>query len=300
MKVIEVNHVTKDYGRNKGVFDISFEVLKGQTVGFLGPNGSGKTTTIRQLMGFIRPDLGNVSILGMDCFEKAAEVQKQLGYLPGEIALMDEMTGIQFITFMAKMRGISDMQKAHALISFLELDPHIKIKRMSKGMKQKVGLVIAFMEDAPILILDEPTSGLDPLMQNKFVTLIQKAKEQGKTILMSSHIFEEVENTCDRIIMIKNGKIIADQTMEDIKNNQRKRCVVKFKREEEAIHFSTSISQAQIKDKTLSFYWAKEMDALIKKLSQYEIEDLTVSSLTLEELFLHYYGGENHDQGLDA
>ena len=192
MSVIEVNHITKDYGNQRGVFDVSFEIQEGEVLGFLGPNGSGKTTTIRQLMGFMKPDQGEVKILGMDCFDDSANVQEKVGYLPGEIAFMEDMSGLEFIRFMAKMKNIKDMSKAEELMKFLELDARGKMKRMSKGMKQKIGIVIAFMQDTPILILDEPTSGLDPLMQNKFVELIHEAKKAGKTILMSSHIFEEV------------------------------------------------------------------------------------------------------------
>lgn len=175
MSVIEVRGITKDYGNQRGVFDVSFEINEGEVLGFLGPNGSGKTTTIRQLMGFMKPDQGHVQILGMDCFNDSAKVQEKVGYLPGEIAFMEDMSGLEFIRFMAKMKNMKDMSKAEELMRFLELDARGKIKRMSKGMKQKIGIVIAFMQDTPILILDEPTSGLDPLMQNKFVELIQNA-----------------------------------------------------------------------------------------------------------------------------
>ena len=192
MDLIDIRNLTKDYGNHKGIFDVSFSIKKGEIVGFIGSNGAGKTTTIRHLMGFIHPQQGTARIMNMDCFKQADKIQKQIGYLPGEIAFMDQMNGYEFIRFMAKMKNINDMHYAEELISYLELDPSVKIKKMSKGMKQKIGLIIAFMQDAPILILDEPTSGLDPLMQNKFVDLIRKEKETGKTILMSSHIFEEI------------------------------------------------------------------------------------------------------------
>lgn len=292
MSVIEINHITKDYGNHKGVFDVSFEVKKGEVLGFLGPNGSGKTTTIRQLMGFMKPDQGNVKILGMNCFDEAEKVQEVLGYLPGEIAFMEDMTGQEFIRFMAKMKNIKDMSKAEELTQFLELDAQGKMKRMSKGMKQKIGIVIAFMQDAPILILDEPTSGLDPLMQNKFVELIKQAKKQGKTVLMSSHIFEEVENTCDRVVMIKEGRIVATETMENLRKNRLKHYEIHFYDENDAIAFVKSYPHAKRNGTMIEFMLKGHTNQLLQDLSQYDIDDLYARPQSLEELFLHYYGGE--------
>lgn len=292
MDVIEINHITKDYGNKRGIFDVSFTVKKGEVLGFLGPNGSGKTTTIRQLMGFIKPDHGEVKILGLDCFEKANLVQKELGYLPGEIAFMEEMTGFEFIKFIAQMKNIKDMGKAEELMTFLELDARGKMKRMSKGMKQKIGLVIAFMQDSPILILDEPTSGLDPLMQNKFVELIQRSKKEGKTILMSSHIFEEVEHTCDRVVMIKEGSIVAAETMANLKRNRQKHYEIHFNKEEDAIGFTEQYDSCQRDQKQVTLTLKGHTNELLMNLSQYDIQDFNARPQSLEELFLHYYGGE--------
>lgn len=292
MDVIEINHITKDYGNKRGIFDVSFTVKKGEVLGFLGPNGSGKTTTIRQLMGFIKPDHGEVKILGLDCFEKANLVQKELGYLPGEIAFMEEMTGFEFIKFIAQMKNIKDMKKAEELMTFLELDARGKMKRMSKGMKQKIGLVIAFMQDSPILILDEPTSGLDPLMQNKFVELIQRSKKEGKTILMSSHIFEEVEHTCDRVVMIKEGSIVAAETMDNLKRNRQKHYEIHFNKESDAIKFTEQYDSCQRDQKQVILTLKGHTNELLKDLSQYDIQDFNARPQSLEELFLHYYGGE--------
>lgn len=292
MDVIEINHITKDYGNKRGIFDVSFTVKKGEVLGFLGPNGSGKTTTIRQLMGFIKPDHGEVKILGLDCFEKANLVQKELGYLPGEIAFMEEMTGFEFIKFIAQMKNIKDMKKAEELMTFLELDARGKMKRMSKGMKQKIGLVIAFMQDSPILILDEPTSGLDPLMQNKFVELIQRSKKEGKTILMSSHIFEEVEHTCDRVVMIKEGSIVAAETMDNLKRNRQKHYEIHFNKESDAIKFAEQYDPCQRDQKQVILTLKGHTNELLQDLSQYDIQDFNARPQSLEELFLHYYGGE--------
>lgn len=292
MSVIEINHITKDYGHHKGVFDVSFVVEEGEVLGFLGPNGSGKTTTIRQLMGFMKPDQGDVKILGMNCFDDAKQVQGKLGYLPGEIAFMEDMTGQEFIRFIAKMKNMKDISYAEELMQFLELDARGKMKRMSKGMKQKIGIVIAFMQDAPILILDEPTSGLDPLMQNKFVELIKQAKKQGKTVLMSSHIFEEVENTCDRVVMIKEGHVVATETMENLRKNRLKHYEIHFYDENDAIAFMEKYHQAKRDGAIIHLMLKGHTNQLLQDLSQYDIDDFNARPQSLEELFLHYYGGE--------
>jgi ABC-2 type transport system ATP-binding protein len=169
MDVIEVKQLTKDYGNKKGVFNLNLSVKRGEVFGFLGPNGAGKTTTIRHLMGFIHPGTGECLINGMDCSKESHIIQKSLGYLPGEISFMEDMTGIGFIKFIAEMKGIRDFSRARELIDMFGLDPNGKIKKMSKGMKQKIGIVCAFMNNPDIIILDEPTTGLDPLMQNKFL-----------------------------------------------------------------------------------------------------------------------------------
>lgn len=292
MAIIDIRHVTKDYGQNRGVFDLDFQMNKGEIMGVLGPNGAGKTTLIRQLMGFIKPDQGEVSILDMDCFEKAPQVQEKVGYLPGEIAFMEDMTGIEFIHFIASLKGMKDFTRANELIQFLELDPRGKIKRMSKGMKQKIGLVIAFMQDTPILILDEPTSGLDPLMQLKFIDLVKQAKKEGKTIFMSSHIFEEVENVCDRVVIIRQGKLVAIENMEDLKNSRSKQYNIIFHDHKEANLFHQKHKESTLRDRQVSLLIQGQADQFIKELSQYTIDDLSIRAQSLEDIFLQYYGGD--------
>lgn len=196
MSVIALSHITKDYGGGHGVFDVSFAVEQGEVFGFLGPNGAGKTTTIRQLMGFLAPDSGTCTINGLDCRTQTAAIQKNMGYIPGEPALPDDIRGGEFIRFLAAYRGMRGTGRAGELCERFELDASGRIRRMSKGMKQKVAIVCALMHDPAVLILDEPTSGLDPLMQNRFIDLILEEKQRGKTVLMSSHMFEEVERTC--------------------------------------------------------------------------------------------------------
>ena len=203
MSVIKVDNISKYYGSGRGVFDLSFEVNKGEIFGMLGPNGAGKTTTIRQMMGFIKSDKGSAKILDMDCFVNRENIQNKLGYLPGEIAFMDEMKGSDFIKFIAEMKSIKNKNRIKELSDLFELDANRKIKSMSKGTKQKIAIVCAFMNDPEVVILDEPTSGLDPLMQKKFIDLILEEKKKGTTIFMSSHIFEEIEKNMRQNCYIK-------------------------------------------------------------------------------------------------
>ena len=234
--VISVNNLTKDYGSNQGVFNISFDVKQGEVFGFLGPNGAGKTTTMRNLLGFIKGDSGNCSILDLDCWKKPSEIQKHIGYVAGEIALPDGLNGQKLIEEIAQMRECK-LDRTVELCEYFDINLKNKIKRMSKGMKQKIALVLAFMHDPDIILLDEPTSGLDPLMQEKFCKLVLNEKKRGKTILLSSHIFNEVEKTCDRVTIIKQGKIITEVDMKDVDKKNPEFVVTKFSLEKYFMEF---------------------------------------------------------------
>ncbi|MGI6070870.1 MAG: ABC transporter ATP-binding protein [Blautia sp.] len=295
MSVIEINHITKDYGQGRGVFDVSFSVEKGEVLGFLGPNGAGKTTTIRQLMGFIRPDSGSLTIGGMDCFLEADQIQRTLGYLPGEIAFIDSMNGMEFLRFVARMRKMKDMARAQELMEMFELNPSGKLKKMSKGMKQKIGIVCAFMDEkADILLLDEPTSGLDPLMQNRFVELVLSEKKKGKTILMSSHMFEEIERTCDRAAIIREGRLVAVEEMDRLKEGRKKIIEVTFEKAAMAEAFAAGFPKAvcQPGQKTVTAEVGKDLDVFVKRAGDYTVKDLDVRTQSLEEFFLQFYGEE--------
>ncbi|MBU1142764.1 MAG: ABC transporter ATP-binding protein [Firmicutes bacterium] len=295
--MITIENLTKSYGIDKGVFNLTFTVNKGEIFGFIGPNGAGKTTTIRHLLGFIHPDEGKCSIMGMDTISFAPKIQESLGYLPGEIAFFDHMTGLEFLRLLLSMRNIKDETRMHELILMLELDTSAKIRKMSKGMKQKLGLVAAFMHNPEILILDEPTSGLDPLMQNKFIKLILEEKKRGKTILMSSHSFEEIERTCDRAGIIKNGRLVALENIKTLKENQRKIYIIHF-------HNLSDIESLQEKgfdivnqqEKMVEIAISGDVNPLLKALSDYDILSLDVKHLSLEEVFMKYYiRGESNE-----
>ncbi|MEI0796627.1 ABC transporter ATP-binding protein, partial [Brachyspira pilosicoli] len=218
-------------------------------------------------------------------------IQLKLGYLPGEIAFMDEMKGSDFIRFIAEMKSIKNKKRINELTDLFELDANRKIKSMSKGTKQKIAIVCAFMNEPEVVILDEPTSGLDPLMQKKFIELILEEKKKGTTIFMSSHIFEEVEKTCDRTAILKEGKLIAIENMEELKSKKNKNFEVVFKTNEEALYFKNKISfKSELNNNIVKLSIINnEINNFIKELSNYDILDINSSSQTLEELFLHFY-----------
>lgn len=289
--MINVSDLTLKYRSGKGVFNLNFEVKKGEVVGYLGPNGAGKTTTIRALMGFIKPDEGKASINGLDTFTDAPEIMKNLGYLPGEITFIDGMTGEEYLKYLAEVRGMKDLTRQKELIDMFEFSPKGSIKKYSKGMKQKLGIVAAFMHDPEILILDEPTSGLDPLMQNRFVELIQEEKRRGKTILMSSHMFEEIERTCDNVLIIKDGYLVASADIETLKNSQRKGYELKTKDNIQAVELLTKLGfDAKLGHDVVEVYITGEStDRFIKSCSMLHIDSLDIKSQSLEDVFMHFY-----------
>lgn len=296
MNVIEIKNLTKDYGDKKGIFNINFSVRKGEVLGFLGPNGAGKTTTIRHLMGFSKADKGNCSINGLNCFDYSSEIQKSLGYLPGEIAFLDDMTGRKFIKFVAEMKGIKDLSRAEELIKRFDLNPSGKIKKMSKGMKQKIGIICAFMQEPDILILDEPTSGLDPLMQNEFIKLIAEEKEKGRTILMSSHSFEEIEKTCDRAAIIKEGQIVSVENISTLKESKQKIYNITFENVNMANEFiKEGFKVKDVNENNVTIAIKEDIMPFIKALTKYKVLNLESYTQSLEDLFMHFYGGENND-----
>ncbi|MEG0093369.1 MAG: ABC transporter ATP-binding protein [Erysipelotrichaceae bacterium] len=296
MSVIDIHHLTKDYGNHKGIFDVSLSIEKGEIFGFLGPNGAGKTTTIRHLMGFIKAQHGTCFINGHNCYKESVLIQDSLGYLPGEINFADNMSGIEFINFIAKYRGLKDMSKANELIQLFELDPKGKIKKMSKGMKQKIGIVCAFMHNPDVLILDEPTSGLDPLMQSKFIDLVLKEKEQGKTILMSSHIFEEVERTCDRVGIIKEGSVVRIEHIDILKKSKSKHYRIHLNNTQDMIAFMKEpLTLKKLSDNEIEVIVKNDLNKLIHILDKYDIENIEINNQSLEEVFMQFYGGDLHE-----
>ena len=289
MSVIEIKDLTKDYGSNQGIFDINLNIEKGEMIGFVGTNGSGKTTTIRNIMGFIKPTSGQVLVNNKSSWEHASEIVKDIGYVPGEIAFPDLKTGIDFLKCQAEFLNMKNMDYANELIERLQLDPRANLKRMSKGMKQKTALVAALMNDAPIIILDEPTTGLDPLMRVTFLDIIKEEHKKGKTIFMSSHMFEELETTCDRVALINDGHIIDVVNTDDIRNRPIKDFKIEFKSTDDYKNFlkekyTITRKQKQYNQVTISIN-AKETGELLKTLKNYDVKFISEIPYTLEKHF---------------
>ena len=297
METISVRSLTKDYGGGKGIFDISLSIRQGEVYGFLGPNGAGKSTTIRHLMGFCRPDSGRAEILGIECFRGQKAIQPHVGHLPGEIALPDDMTGTRYLKLIGKMRKMKEFGHAQELAQRFSINLDLLIKRMSKGMKQKVAIISTFMHDPDILLLDEPTSGLDPLMQNRFVELVEEEKNKGKTIFLSSHIFEEVEKTCDRVGILRGGKLIRDITIDELRSSQMTTYQIGFSGISDLRRFQTQYPDAHCAKNALQLTVSipdSQINPLISALSQCGLRFLREEKHTLEEYFMQFYGGEEH------
>ena len=286
-EIIKIDHMTKDYGKGRGIFDVNFSISEGEIFGLVGTNGSGKTTTLRHLMGFLAPDSGSCEIGGLNCRKSSAEIMKKVGYVPGEIDFPDVGSGTTFLKIQAQYLGITDMKYTEELIDRFKIDTSAPLKRMSKGMKQKMALVAAFMAKPQILLLDEPSTGLDPLMRDTLIELILEHKKRGATVLMSSHIFKELEDTCDRVTFIYNGKMIdtIDRGMYD--PNMPKLYRIGFANEAEYQEFirKTEFHIEKSNDKyrhALVTVPMPEMNRLIRQLAGYDMRYIRYIPYSLE------------------
>lgn len=292
MSVVSVEHLTKDYGLGRGVFDVNFSIEKGEVFGFLGPNGAGKSTTIRHLMGFSKPDSGFTKINNKNTFKYHYQVLDNVGYLPGEIALPEGLTGTEFIKMMQKLRNMKDDKLTNKLIKMFELDPSGETKSMSLGQKRKLAVVVAFMHDPDILVLDEPTSGLDPVMQEVFINYIINEKKRGKTILLSSHIFSEVDATCDKIAIIKDGKIVDNFVTSDLKHNKIKVYKLQFQNsiDFEKVKNKNEFEIVEAKNNEIIFNVNEDnTNNFIKEMSSYTLQDFTEDKISLQDYFMKFY-----------
>ncbi len=287
--VIELKNLTKDYGDSKGIFGLNLEIKRGEMMGFVGTNGSGKTTTIRSILGFIQPTSGNAYVFGKESWKHASDFAKEVGYVPGEIGFPDLPTGTAFLKNQAGFFKLEDMSYANELIKKLQLDPRANLKRMSKGMKQKTALVAALMNDAPVLILDEPTTGLDPLMRLAFLDIIKAEHKKGKTILMSSHMFNEMEETCDRVALIDNGHIIDIADMHAIRNRPVKDFKIEFNKKKDytafkKLGYNIIRDQEQYNQITVNIK-NDEVNKLFGDLKNFDVKFLSEVKYTLEKYF---------------
>jgi ABC-2 type transport system ATP-binding protein len=293
---ITVDHLTRSYGKRRGVIDLTFEVRKGEIFGFLGPNGAGKTTTIRQLMGLLRPTSGSARVFGRDCWSDSAAVKALVGFLPGDLHLYEHMTGQEFLDFFAAFRPQEDPRRHHTLAERLDLDLTPRIKHLSKGNRQKLAIVQALMHDAPLLILDEPSSGLDPLMQINFLELLKEEQGQGKTIFLSSHLLPEVERIADRVAIVREGRLVAVEEVARLKAKRERQMELTLHDPVPVERFAAvpgvRVLSTEQGDRHLHLAVRGTLGPLLRLLGELPVDDLIFSPPDLESVFLQYYGPE--------
>ena len=293
MAILEISNLTKRFGKFKALDGVNLEVNKGEIYGFIGPNGAGKTTTIRVLLGILKATEGNAQIFGMDAWNDAVEIHKNIAYVPGDVNLWPNLTGGEVIDLFVKLRGSNNKSRREELIESFQLDPTKKCRTYSKGNRQKVALVAAFASDADLYILDEPTSGLDPLMENIFQEYVMKAKEEGKSVLLSSHILSEVEKLCDKVSIIREGKIIESGSLEDLRHLTRISMTIQTKNPIGNLNDIQGIHDIQERDNSIYFQVdSEELDNVIKYISPFGIVKLESAPPTLEDLFMRHYKGD--------
>ena len=290
--VIRTEKLTKAYGSHRGIIDIDLEVTEGEAFGFLGPNGAGKTTTIRTLLDHIRPTSGRATIFGIETTVDPVGIQRRIGYLPGEFALYDKLTGGQTIEYFANLRGGVDATYQKQLLQRLDLDPSRKFKEYSKGNKQKVGLVVALQHRPDLLMLDEPTSGLDPLVQQTFYELIREAKTEGRTIFLSSHILSEVEKTCDRVAIIRDGRLVKVDRTEALRDLAHHEVELRFAGDPPMGAFAVlpGVSDVTADGNVLKMRVSGSITPVVREAAKYELLDFVSREPSLEETFLAQYG----------
>jgi ABC-2 type transport system ATP-binding protein len=289
MSIIEVNHLTKYYGKSRGIVDVSFNVEAGEIFGFIGPNGAGKSTTIRLFLSLIYPTKGSATIFGKDCIKYGPEIRQEIGYLPSEVFYYEGMKVIDLLKYSASFYKKDCTKRLYELSDLMELDMKRRINDLSYGNKKKVGIVQGLLHEPMLIMLDEPTAGLDPLMQHKFFNLIREENKRGATVFFSSHILGEVQRMCNRVAIIKEGKVINVQDIKSLqRDNYKKVRITAGDLDEKRFQFE-GVSQLQKMDGTLNFFYKGDINAITRLLSASQISDLTIEDLTLEEIFMHYY-----------
>ncbi|MHA0856081.1 ABC transporter ATP-binding protein [Paenibacillus sp. CMAA1364] len=290
MNVIEIQNLTKRYGKARGIEDISFNVEEGEIFGFIGPNGAGKSTTIRTLLSLIYPTSGSASIFGKDCIQFGPQIKKEIGYLPSEVFYYDKMKVIDLLNYSASFYKKDCRKRIKELSERMDLDLNKRIDDLSFGNKKKVGIVQGMLHEPKLLILDEPTSGLDPLMQHRFFDLLQEENRKGTTILFSSHILSEVQKLCDRVAIIKEGKLIKLEKMSTLKQNNYKRFRLSTEATLDEDYFAVEgVSDIQVGIHETSFLFRGDLNFMMSKLSGLDLTNLWIEEPDLEEIFMHYY-----------
>jgi len=296
--LIKTHELTKYYNKNaRGILEVSLEIKEGEIFGFIGPNGAGKSTTVRTILNLIFPTSGNASVMDLDIVKDSVEIRKYVGYIPSEINFYGDMTAEEFLHYSASFYDCDYKDKMDKLAKQLEFDLSRKISELSTGNKKKLAIIESIQHSPKILILDEPTSGLDPLMQNTFFSIIEEEKKQGTTIFYSSHILSEVQRICDRVAIIKEGRIIKVESIEDIMKARAKK--VRLKTEKDFIHEDDDIVSLKRENGYISFVYTGKIEKLLELLQDKSIKDLTIIEPSLEEVFMHYYQKEEENENLN-
>ncbi|MGH4119042.1 ABC transporter ATP-binding protein [Clostridium sp.] len=294
MNVIEIKNLTKSYGKARGIIDVCFNVEQGEIFGFIGPNGAGKSTLIRTLLSLIYPTSGSATIFGKECVEFGPEIKREIGYLPSEVFYYDNMKVIDLLKYSASFYKKDCSKRISELAQIMDLDLNKKIDDLSFGNKKKVGIVQGLLHEPKLIILDEPTSGLDPLMQQKFFELLEEENKKGATILFSSHILGEVQRLCNRVAIIKEGKIIKVEKISTLQENNHKKFKIELKSKVDDNYFNISgVTNLDIKSNIISFLFRGNINFIMKKISEIEITNLWIEEPDLEEIFMHYYEKED-------
>jgi ABC-2 type transport system ATP-binding protein len=289
MSIIEVNHLTKYYGKSRGIVDVSFNVEEGEIFGFIGPNGAGKSTTIRLFLSLIYPTKGETRIFGKDCIKFGPELRQEIGYLPSEVFYYEGMKVIDLLKYSASFFQKDCTKRLYELSDLMELDLKRRISDLSYGNKKKVGIVQGLLHQPKLIVLDEPTAGLDPLMQHKFFNLIREENKRGATIFFSSHILGEVQRLCNRVAIIKEGSIVNIQDIKTLQKDNYKKIRVTADGLDEKRFKLKGVTGLEKEDGSVSFFYKGDINAIAKLIGSRKISDLTIEDLTLEEIFMHYY-----------
>lgn len=290
MNIIEIKNLTKNYGSSRGISDISFNVEEGEIFGFIGPNGAGKSTTIRTILSLIYPTSGSVKIFGKDSIKCSPEIKKEIGYLPSEVFYYDNMKVKDLLKYSASFYKKDCSKRIKELAEIMDLDLNKNIDDLSFGNKKKVGIVQGLAHEPKLVILDEPTSGLDPLIQQKFFDLLKEENKKGTTILFSSHILSEVQKLCNRVAIIKEGRIIKLEKISTLKENNHKKFKLETATSIDKNHFNLDgITNLEFKSNLISFLFSGNINLILKKISELELTNVWIEEPDLEEIFMHYY-----------
>ena len=288
--VIETVNLTKYYGKARGIIDLNLTVNEGEVFGFIGPNGAGKSTTIRTLLSLIYKTSGEARIFGLDCERDKVKILEDVGYLPGEVFYYDNMRASDLFKYSASFYKKDCTAKIKELTEILQLDVNKKIEDLSLGNKKKVGIIQGLLHSPRLIILDEPTSGLDPLMQKTFFDLIKKENERGATVLFSSHILSEVQRICDRVAIIKDGRLVSTQKISELQQDAYKNVRITFADRSASAAFSPpSATNLKVTDTGVSFIFKGDINNLVSEIGKFELTDIDISEPSLEEIFMHYY-----------